>query len=155
MSDHQRLNVALADPDAYKAVVEVEKYIHSRDLDAPLLQLVKIRSSQINHCAWCLDMHLAEARQDGMDERKLGLIPAWHEAPAFFDERERAVLALTEQVTLISEQGVTDEVWSDVTAHFDDAEIVVLLTAIAAINMWNRFNVAARTDVPSRPGSFS
>lgn len=154
MSDHQRINVALADPDAYKAVVGVEMYVHSRDLDPTLLHLIKIRASQINRCAWCLDMHYAEATNDGMDARKLNLIPAWHEAPAYFDAKEQAVLALTEQVTLISEQGVTDDVWSKVTELFDDAEIVVLLTAIGAINMWNRFNVAAHTDIPKKPGAF-
>lgn len=154
MSDYQRINVALADPDAYKAVVEVEKYVHSRGMDPTLLHLIKIRASQINRCAWCLDMHYAEATNDGMDARKLNLIPAWEEAPAYFDARERAVLALTEQVTLISEHGVTDEVWSQVRENFDDKEIVVLLTAIGSINMWNRFNVTAHTDVPNKPGSF-
>lgn len=154
MSHHQRINVALADPAAYKAVIGVEEYVHSRGMDPKLLHLIKIRASQINHCAWCLDMHLAEARNDEMDERKLGLIAAWQEAPAFFDEAEQAVLALTEQVTLISEQGVTDDVWSQVTEHFDDAQIVGLLTAIGAINLWNRFNVAARTEIPKKPGSF-
>jgi AhpD family alkylhydroperoxidase len=155
MSDRQRLNGALTDPGAYQAIIEVEKYIHSRGLDPHLLHLIKIRASQINKCAWCLDMHLDEARQDEMDERKLGLIAAWHEAPTFFDARERAALALTEQVTLISEQGVTDDVWAQVTQNFDDKQIVVVLTAIGAINMWNRLNVAVRTDVPSKPGSTS
>ncbi len=154
MSEHQRLSINDVDPKAFASVVEVEKYVHSRRIGKELGHLIKIRASQINHCAWCLDMHHAEAVRDGMDERKLNLIPAWREAPAWFDEKEQAILALTEQVTLIADQGVTDDVWAQVTKHFTDAEIVPILTAIAAINVWNRMNVAARTDIPDKPGSF-
>ncbi len=149
MSATQRLSIGDVDPEAYKAVLGLEKYVHSGNLDEQLLAIVKIRASQINHCAWCLDMHTAEARKAGVSQRKLDLIAAWHEAPALFDQREQAALAFAEQVTLISENGVSDEVWDRVSAVFDEKESVLLLMAIAAINVWNRMNVAARTDLPA------
>ena len=147
----QRLSIRDVDPDAYKAVLGLEKYVHSGSLDEGLLALVKSRASQINHCAWCLDMHVAEARKAGIEQRQLDLLAAWREAPALFSSRERAALAFTEQVTLISEDGVTDEVWNDLSAVFDEREIVFLLMAITAINVWNRMNVTVQTNVPAQP----
>lgn len=147
----QRIAIHDIDPDAYKAVLGLEKYVHAGNLDERLLALVKIRASQINHCAWCLDMHVAEARKAGAEQRQLDLIAAWREAPALFDARERAALAFAEQVTLISEDGVSDDVWKDLTAVFDEKETVLLLMAVAAINVWNRMNVTARTDLPPEP----
>jgi AhpD family alkylhydroperoxidase len=151
MSVTQRMSINEVDPDAYKAVLGLEKYVHSGNLDERLLALVKIRASQLNHCAWCLDMHVAEARKAGVDQRQLDLVAAWREARSLFSAREQAALAFAEQVTLISQDGVSDEVWSELTAVFDEKETVVLLMAIAAINVWNRMNVAARTDLPDQP----
>ncbi|TAM81356.1 MAG: carboxymuconolactone decarboxylase family protein, partial [Jatrophihabitans sp.] len=128
-----------------------EKFVHSGNLDERLLALVKIRASQINHCAWCLDMHVAEARKAGVDQRQLDLVAAWREAGDLFGAREQAALAFTEQVTLISKDGVSDEVWADLTAVFDEKETVLLLMAVAAINVWNRMNVTVRTDLPPEP----
>ncbi|MGH9029990.1 MAG: carboxymuconolactone decarboxylase family protein [Acidimicrobiales bacterium] len=147
----QRMSIHDVDPEAYKAVLGVEKYVHSGNLDEGLLSLVKIRASQINHCAWCLDMHVAEARNAGIEQRQIDLVAAWREAPALFDARQRAALAFAEQVTLISKDGVSDEVWSQLTAVFDEKETVLLLMAIAAINVWNRMNVTVRTDLPEQP----
>lgn len=151
MAMTQRMNIRDVDMDAYKAVLGLEKYVHSGNLDEKLLALVKIRASQINHCAWCLDMHVAEARKAGSPQRQLDLVAAWHEAPALFSEREQAALAFTEQVTLISDDGVSDDVWAKVSAAFDEKEIVLLLMAIAAINVWNRMNVTVRTPLPAQP----
>ena len=123
--------------------------MHSGTLDERLLALVKIRASQINHCAWCLDMHVAEARKEGVEQRQIDLIAAWREAPMLFSEREQAALAFTEQVTLISQDGVSDAVWGGVTAAFGEQEVVYLLMAIAAINVWNRMNVTVRTELPA------
>ncbi|MGN6868815.1 MAG: carboxymuconolactone decarboxylase family protein [Solirubrobacteraceae bacterium] len=148
MSVTQRMSIRDVDPNAYKAVLGLERYVHSGNLDEGLLSLVKIRASQINHCAWCLDMHVAEARKEGVEQRQIDLIAAWREAPALFSAREQAALAFTEQVTLISQDGVSDDVWDDVTSAFDEKEIVLLLMAIAAINVWNRMNVAVHTDLP-------
>lgn len=151
MSATQRLSIQDVDPDAYRAVLGLEKYVHSGNLDERLLALVKTRASQINHCAWCLDMHASEARKAGVEQRQLDVVAAWREAPALFSTRERAALAFTEQVTLISQDGVSDDVWSELSAVFDEKERVLLLMAISAINVWNRMNVAVRTDLP--PGS--
>lgn len=147
----QRIAIHDVDPEAYKAVLGLEKYVHGGHLDERLLALVKIRASQINHCAWCLDMHVAEARRAGAEQRQLDLVAAWREAPALFSAREQAALAFAEQVTLISQDGVSDEVWHDVTAVFDEKETVLLLMAVAAINVWNRMNVTARTELPPEP----
>lgn len=148
----QRLSIPDIDPKAYQAVLGLEKYVHAGGLDEALLALVKSRASQINRCAWCLDMHLDEARTFGVAQRKLDVLAAWREAGTMFSDAERAALALTEQVTLISQDGVTSEVWSAVRDAFDEQQIVVLLMAIAAINVWNRMNVTMQTELPERPG---
>lgn len=147
----QRLAIDAVAPDAYKAVLALEKFVHSGNLDERLLALVKIRASQINHCAWCLDMHTAEARAAGVGQRQIDLVAAYREADSLFDRRERAALAFTEAVTLISEAGVPDDVWGELTAVFDEKETVVLLMAVAAINVWNRMNVAVHADLPAEP----
>lgn len=148
---HQRLSLQEADPDAYRAMAGLSRYVHNGPLGAGLVALVDIRASQINGCAWCLDMHSAEARDAGIDQRKLDLIAAWDEAGSIFTDRERAALAFTEQVTLISEIGVTDEVWEMVRAEFNDQEIVSLVMAIGAINVWNRMNVSMCTPLGPEP----
>jgi AhpD family alkylhydroperoxidase len=148
----QRLSIPDIDPDAYKAVLGLEKYVHAGGLDEALLAIVKSRASQINHCAWCLDMHLDEARTHGVPQRKLDVLAAWREAGSMFSDAERAALALTEQVTLISRDGVSDDVWAAVRDIFDEKQTVALLMAIAAINVWNRMNVTVQTKLPDRPG---
>ena len=149
MTVTQRLSIQEVDPDAYKAVFPLQKYATSGGIDEKLLLLVQIRASQLNHCAWCLDMHTAEARKAGIPQRKIDLIAAWREAGPLFDETDQAVLAFAEQVTLLSEGGVSDEVWAAVRAHFDEKQTVHLLMAAAVINVWNRMNVAALTDLPA------
>jgi AhpD family alkylhydroperoxidase len=114
-------------------------------LDPVVGELVKIRASQINRCAFCLDMHLKEARKAGESEARLDLLAAWEEVEGLYSERERAALALTEAVTLLTEGFVPDEVYARAAAHFDAAELARLVSAIVAINAWNRFNVAYRT----------
>lgn len=147
----QRMSIADVDAEAYQAVIGLEKYVRSGNLDEQLLSIVKIRASQINHCAWCLDMHVAEARKAGVDQRQLDVVAAWREAPALFSAREQAALAFAEEVTLISQDGVSDEVWDGLLAVFDQKEAVLLLMAVAAINVWNRMNVAVHTDLPAQP----
>lgn len=145
-----RLTIGDADPDAYRAVLALEKYVHAGGIDPALLELVKIRASQLNSCAWCLDMHLTDARKAGIDQRKLDVITAWHEAGDLFSETEQAVLAFTEEVTLIGESGVSDETWAATRRIFDEKDMVVLLMAVCAINVWNRLNVTLRTPLPER-----
>ncbi|MDT0387332.1 carboxymuconolactone decarboxylase family protein [Streptomyces sp. DSM 41921] len=112
--------------------------------DPALAELVVIRASQLNRCAFCLDMHLAIARQYGVSERQLDLLAAWEEAGDVFDERERAALALTEAVTVLTEGFVPDEVYARAAEHFDDARLAHLLGLVVAINNWNRMMVARR-----------
>jgi AhpD family alkylhydroperoxidase len=155
MTSSQRLSIRDVDPEVYPAVLALEKYVHKGNLDEGLLALVKIRASQINGCAWCLDMHAEEARRAGVEQRRIDVVAAWREAEALFDKRERAALAFAEAVTLISQAGVPDDVWHEVTAVFDEKETVRLLMAIAAINVWNRMNVAVRTELPAEPMVYS
>lgn len=151
MSGEERLSLRDADPEAYRAMGGLSRYVHEGPLEPGLLALVDIRASQINGCAWCLDMHSAEARDAGIDQRKLDLIPAWHETGDLFTAREQAAIAFAEEVTLISDGGVSDEVWDMVRAEFDDKEIVSLVMAVGAINVWNRMNISMRTPIGPEP----
>src|SRR3954470_23531137 len=117
----QRLSVNDIDPAAYQAVLAMERYVRNSGLDTPLYELIKIRASQLNGCAFCLDMHHRDARAGGEDQRRLDVLSAWREAPELYTARERTALAVTEAVTLIGERGVPDEVWSEATRHFDEA----------------------------------
>ncbi|GEC07923.1 alkyl hydroperoxide reductase AhpD [Streptomyces spinoverrucosus] len=117
--------------------------------DPALAELVQIRASQINHCAFCLDMHLALARKHGVSERQLDLLAAWEEAEELFDERERAALALTEAVTVLTDGFVPDEVYERAARHFEVTELAHLIALITVINSWNRLMVSRR--IP--PGS--
>jgi AhpD family alkylhydroperoxidase len=116
--------------------------------DRRLYELVKIRASQINGCAFCLDMHHRDARTEGEDQRRLDVLSAWREAPELYTDRERAALALTEVVTEIGRHGVPDDVWADARGQFDELETVQLLMAIAAINVWNRLAVSTHQQLP-------
>ncbi len=147
----QRMSIREIDPDAYKAMFGLQNYVMSGGLGRRLVALIDIRASQINSCARCLELHVQEAREAGAPQRQIDLLAAWREAGPLFTERERAALALTEQVTMISEQGVTDEVWERVRASFDEQETVTLLMAIATINVWNRMNVTIRTELQAEP----
>jgi AhpD family alkylhydroperoxidase len=149
-SVEQRISVHDIDPEAYKPMFAMEKYIHAGSLGEALLALVKIRASQINGCAYCLDMHGREARAAGVDQRRLDVLSGWEEAPGLYSERERAAIALTEEVTLIGNAGVSDAVWSRVAASFEEKEIVQLLMAIAAINVWNRLAVSTHQSLPEQ-----
>jgi len=129
-------------PEANAALLSFTKAGSARGLDKTLLELVKIRASQINGCAFCLQMHLDDARKLAIDEVKLNLVVAWREAPVF-SERERAALGLAEALTLLP-QGVSDEVYTAARAVFSEEELADLSTAIIAINAWNRLGVAYR-----------
>jgi AhpD family alkylhydroperoxidase len=147
----QRLSVNDIDPTAYQAVLAMERYVRNSGLDTPLYELIKIRASQLNGCAFCLDMHHRDARAGGEDQRRLDVLSAWREAPELYTARERAALAITEAVTLIGQDGVPDEVWSQATRHFDDAGMVQLLMAVATINVWNRLAVSTHQRLPDLP----
>lgn len=138
-----RLDFFQANPDAIKAQMGVEKQISKGTLEMTLMELVRLRASQINGCAFCVDMHVTDARKAGETERRLATVVAWREAP-FFTERERAALEWTEAVTLVSHGHVPDAVWQAVRPSFTDAELVDLTLLIASINSWNRLAIAFR-----------
>ncbi|MEK3915363.1 carboxymuconolactone decarboxylase family protein [Paenibacillus sp. FSL H7-0331] len=136
-----RLNYREVQPQALQAMLKMEGFIQSCGLDKKLYELIKIRASQINGCAFCLNMHTADARSMGETEQRLYLLSAWREAP-FYTEAEQAVLALTEAVTLISKEGVSQELYEKVREHFDETEFVNLIMAINTINSWNRIAIS-------------
>ena len=141
VSDHgPRLDVFGHAKAASAALIRVEERI---DLDPVLKELVKLRASQLNACAFCLDMHWSAAKAAGESDVRLAQLPAYAESP-YFDARERAVLALTDAVTLVAEGGVPDDVWTAARRHLDETELSHLLMQIAAINAWNRIAVSAR-----------
>jgi len=139
----QRLDYNKIAPGAVRAMYALHKYVEGSGLERALLELVKTRASQINGCAFCIDMHTQDARAGGESEQRLYALSAWHEAP-FFTDRERAALAWTESLTLISETHVPDEVFAEARAQFSEAELVNLTMAVIAINGWNRLAISFR-----------
>jgi AhpD family alkylhydroperoxidase len=144
----KRIDYAQANPAATRAMSALEAYIRSSGLESSLVHLIKLRASYINGCAYCVDMHSKDARAEGETEQRIYAVPLWREAP-FFSERERAALAWTESVTLISETGVPDDVYELAKAQFTEKELVDLTLAIVTINGWNRLAVSFRADVGS------
>lgn len=144
-----RQDLTSASPGAYKAMAGLEQYVRQSGLETKLLELVRLRASQINGCAYCIDMHTKDARAAGETEQRLYGLSAWHETP-FYSERERAALEWTEAVTLISQEHVPDEVYERARAHFGEKELVDLTLAVVAINGWNRLAISFR----SVPGTY-
>ena len=132
-----------AAPDAYAAMRAISDYTKTCGLEASLLELVKVRASQVNGCAFCIQMHTRDARKLGETEDRLHLLAAWREAP-LYTPRERAALAWTESLTLLTEGHAPDYVYSDLRAQFNKAEIARLTLAIGVINSWNRIAVGLR-----------
>ena len=142
-----RMNFMQAAPDTVKALMALEAQIQGSGLEQSLIELVKTRASQINGCAYCINMHTSDARKHGETEQRLYLLNAWREAPAY-SERERAALAWTEAVTLIADTHAPDDVYQEVRKHFSDAETVNLTMLIATINAWNRLAISFRAVPP-------
>lgn len=134
---------------ALRAMLGLEKYLAESSIEKPLRELVKVRASQINGCAYCIDMHWKDARAGGENEQRLYGLNAWREAP-YYSERERAALAWTEELTLIAEHHVPDELYAEVRQQFSEQELVDLTLAVATINAWNRIVISFR----SEPGSY-
>ncbi|OMI33411.1 carboxymuconolactone decarboxylase family protein [Streptomyces sparsogenes] len=138
-----RLPLAKLAPEFYKAMIGVDAAAR-KGLDPILVDLIKIRASQINHCAFCVHMHTTDARKAGETEERINLLSAWEEAADFFTEKERAALALTEAVTVLTDGFVPDEVYERAAAHFEEAELAQVIALIATINTWNRIGVTTR-----------
>ncbi len=134
---------------AYRAMSQLEHYVRNSGLEASLLELMKIRASQLNGCAYCIDMHTKDARAAGESEQRIYLLSAWREAP-FYSERERAALEWTEALTLIADNHVPDDFYERVAAHFSNEELVNLTLAVVTINGWNRIAISFR----SEPGTY-
>lgn len=141
----RRFNYKLSNP-GIQALRALETHLHNCGLEPALLELVKMRASQINGCAFCLDMHSKDARAAGESEQRLYVLDAWREAPLYSD-RERAALDWTEAVTRVADTQVPDRVYEHVSQHFDDAELLDLTLAITAINAWNRLAISSRMPV--------
>lgn len=143
-----QLKYEKAAPGALRAMYSLQKYVDECGLEKPLLELIKTRASQINGCAFCLDMHTKDARANGETEQRLYALSAWRETP-FYTERERAALAWTEAITLITEGHAPEEVFEQARSQFSDQDLVNLTIAIVAINGWNRLSIAFRTPAGS------
>jgi AhpD family alkylhydroperoxidase len=143
-----RLNPAQAAPEAYAAVVALDQYVVKQSSLAPhLIHLIKLRASQLNGCAYCVDMHVKEARRSGMGEQWINLVSAWQESPVYSAE-ERAVLGWTEALTLLSATRAPDADFAPLKQFFSDEQITQITIAIGAINVWNRIAVGFRTPHP-------
>jgi AhpD family alkylhydroperoxidase len=141
--EDERMNIRSGAPSVSRAMVELEREIV---LEPVVRELVKLRASILNGCAYCIDMHSKQARKNGESEQRLYALAAWQEAP-FFSERERAALALTDSVTLVAETHVPAEIYEQAARHFSSEELAHLIWQIAAINVWNRVAIATRTTV--------
>lgn len=148
-----RIDYTRVNPGAIQAMQALERYLEGSTIERPLRELVKLRASLINGCAYCIDMHTKDARAGGESEQRLYALAAWREAP-FYTARERAALAWTDAVTRVSETHVPDEVFAEVRQHFSEQELVDLTLAVVSINGWNRVAISFRPEIGSyQPGT--
>jgi AhpD family alkylhydroperoxidase len=146
-----RINLAELEPAAYQAMLGLERYLSSSSLPAPLRELVKLRASQLNGCAFCVHLHSGRARNGGEPDERLFSLVAWRESP-FFSKAERAALALTDAATRLDSDGVPDDVWNEAASHYDDRQLAALVMTVATVNAWNRIGVSTRMAAgPQRP----
>ncbi len=136
-----RLDFAKAAPAVFAAMRAAQQTVNQSEIERPLMEFVKIRASQINGCAFCLDMHFRDAKKAGETDERLYLLNAWQDAPHYYTERERSALRWTEALTRLSSTHISEELFNEVRAHFSEAELTQLTLAIVVINGWNRFNV--------------
>jgi AhpD family alkylhydroperoxidase len=148
---HERLSAAKLVPDGYKALLGVESYMRQCGLERPLIELVKMRASQINGCAYCLDMHSKDARRGGESEQRLYLLNAWKET-SLYTPRERAALAWTETITRIADTHAPDDAYEALRPHFSEKEIADLTILIGMINVWNRLAIGFRNQPSTGTG---
>ncbi|MFT2017998.1 carboxymuconolactone decarboxylase family protein [Streptomyces sp. 796.1] len=147
----QRMALPALAPEFYKAMINLDAAARRR-LDPALIELVKIRTSQINHCAFCITMYTRDARTEGESEERIYLLNAWEESPTYFTAKEQAALALTEAVTVLTDGFVPDAVYDRAAQHFEAAELAQLVSLIITINAWNRISVTTRMS-PGNPPS--
>ncbi|GAA3218848.1 carboxymuconolactone decarboxylase family protein [Actinocorallia longicatena] len=145
----ERIDIAELAPKAYQAMFGLEKYLHGSGLEQRHIELIKLRASQINGCAFCVDMHSGDMKKQGEPDRRIWAVAAWRET-SFFTPEERAVLALTEEGTRLADahEGVSDEVWAEAEKYFSPEQMAALCMAVATINAWNRLGVMPRKAPP-------
>jgi AhpD family alkylhydroperoxidase len=149
INSHERMNYQIASPGGVKALIGLERFLATCGLEKNLIDLVKLRASQINGCAYCIDMHSKDLRANGESEQRLYELDAWQETP-FYTERERAALLWTETVTRVADTHVPDDVYEQVCQQFTESELANLTFVIGVINVWNRILISARRE----PGSY-
>jgi AhpD family alkylhydroperoxidase len=142
-----RMNFAKASPAAYKAVMVLEDFVQTSGLERRFIHLIKLRASQINGCAYCVDMHVKESRHDGLSEQWINLMCVWRESPVY-DARERALLGWVDAVTNIAQTAAPDDAYATLKEHFSEKEMTDITVAIGAINVWNRLAVGFRSQHP-------
>ncbi|RZK55844.1 MAG: carboxymuconolactone decarboxylase family protein [Pedobacter sp.] len=140
----KRVNIYEIEPTAYKALLGLESYLATTNISKTTKELIKIRASQINGCAFCINMHTTDARKHGETEQRIYLLNAWKEVENLYTEEERVVLTLTEEITLISQGGVSDATYKKAQAIFSDTEIAQIIMAVIAINAWNRLAITTQ-----------
>lgn len=143
----KRINISTIDPQAYKAMLGLETYLAGTDFPKKLKELIKIRASQINSCAYCIDMHTKDALKNGETNQRIFLLSAWKEAKYLFTEEEQTVLTMTEEITLIHKNGLSDETYQKATEFFTEEQIAQIIMAIVTINAWNRIAVSTHLQV--------
>lgn len=142
-----RIDINAVEPNAFKAVYALETYFAQTGLPKTLKELIKIRASQLNNCAFCINMHTQDALKHGESQQRIFLLSAWREATSLFTEEEQVVLAMTEEITLISRQGLTDATYQKALALFSEVQIAQIIMAIATINVWNRIAVSTHKPI--------
>ncbi|WP_374442360.1 carboxymuconolactone decarboxylase family protein [Epilithonimonas sp.] len=143
----KRINISKTDSQAYKAMLGLEGYLAQSGISKTIKELIKIRASQINGCAYCLDMHTKDAIKYGETAERIFLISAWHEAEKFFSEEEKTALKMTEEITLINQHGLTEETYQKAKSIFSEKQIAELIMAIITINSWNRIALSTRLEI--------
>lgn len=141
-----RFNIQKLEPKAYEAMFGLESYLATSGLDKTILELIKIRASQINGCAFCINMHTKDALKNGETNQRIFLLNAWRETN-LFTEQEQAALAMTEEITLVSHKGLTDKTFELAKTVFSENEIAIIIMAISTINAWNRIAISSRTSI--------
>jgi len=143
----KRINISKAEPLAYKAMLGLESYLAKVEISRALKELIKIRASQINGCAYCLDMHTKDALKNGETHQRIFILSAWKEATEFFTEEEQAALAMTEEITLIHQNGLSEETYQKASKVFSENQIAQIMMAIITINAWNRIAVSTHLKI--------
>ncbi|UBM59532.1 carboxymuconolactone decarboxylase family protein [Marinilongibacter aquaticus] len=143
----KRVNINTAEPLAFKAMMGLVNYLNQTGLPKALQELIKIRASQINACAYCLDMHTKDALKEGEDPQRIFVLSAWRETQEIFSEKEKAALAITEEVTLIHDKGLSDETYATASTVFEAHEIAQIVMAVVTINAWNRIALSSHLPV--------